>query len=226
MVKPASLCYLCGVRPATSWDHTPPRSLFPNATQQKGYKLPACSDCNNLLSKDEEYIRDYFTIGGQHPVARQVFQEGTRKSYLRPYELLKIVTKLDRINRDLVPVKVVTPGGVIVGMDTGIKININRVKPVVVKVTKGLYFYHTGKRVPDDYSFAFYFQPPNTLPALLQKKTPLVGRFGDVFCYKGILSKEDAFTSIWWIAFYRTFGAIVVVENPTLAKEIAKQRRG
>lgn len=225
MAKPTGLCYLCGVNPATSWDHTPPKSLFPTASQIKGHKLPACSDCNNLLSKDEEYIRDYFTIAGHHPAARQVFLEGTKRSYLRPYELVKTVTKLDRINRDLVPVKVVTPGGVVVGMETGIKIDTRRVKPVVVKITKGLYWYHTKQRIPDDYHYDFYFQPPDVLPALLERKTPLVGRFGDVFCYKGILSKDDQFTGIWWVAFYRTFGAIVVVENPRLATEIANDRK-
>jgi hypothetical protein len=41
------LCYLCGERQATTDDHVPPRGLFPNNAQFKGFKVPACKDCNN-----------------------------------------------------------------------------------------------------------------------------------------------------------------------------------
>ncbi|OGH12024.1 MAG: hypothetical protein A2857_03740 [Candidatus Levybacteria bacterium RIFCSPHIGHO2_01_FULL_36_15] len=217
-------CYLCGVNPANSADHVPPKNLFPKDYQVKGYKLPACSKCNNLLHLDEEYIRDRFSIAGQNDTAREVFQQGTRRSYLRPYEMLKSVTKLDLINRDTVPVIIKSPAGIHIGNTTGIKIDAKRVNCVSVKIIKGLYYHHLGQRIPDDYNFDAYFDPPNWLPDLLNKPSPLIGRFDEVFSYKGIVTKQDQATGIWWLSFYKSLGLIVVVENPTLAKEIKAQR--
>lgn len=210
-MKNNQICYLCGVNPADSADHVPPKSLFPKNSQNKGYKLPSCRRCNNLLHLDEEYIRDRFSIAGHSLIAYEVFQQGTRRSYLRSYELLKSVTKLDLINRDTFPL----------GNSIGIKMDANRVNRVSIKIVKGLhYHHHLGQQIPDNYSFDVYFNPPNWLPDLLNKQSPLIGRFDEVFSYKGIVTKQDQTTGIWWLSFYKSLGLIVVVENPTLAKQI------
>lgn len=223
-MKKNQICYLCGINPAESADHVPPKNLFPKNAQLKGYKLPACNKCNNLLHLDEEYIRDRFSIVGQGKTAREVFQQGTRRSYLRPYEMLKSVTKLDLINRDTVPVSIKSPAGIHIGNATGIKIDAKRVNKVSVKIIKGLYYHHFGKRIPNEYNFDIYFDPPNWLPDLLKKPSPLIGRFDEVFSYKGIVTKQDQSTGIWWLSFYKSLGLIVVVENPKLAIQIKEDR--
>src|SRR5687768_334768 len=93
-------CYLCG-KPATTFDHIPPKSLFPKNFQYKGIKVPACKDCNNATSKDDEYLRDTFAITGWSKEARQVFLEGVRPSYMRPYAMMQQVTKHQRILNSL-----------------------------------------------------------------------------------------------------------------------------
>lgn len=223
-MKSNLICYLCGVNPAVSADHVPPKNLFPKKAQIKGYKLPACNECNNLLHLDEEYMRDRFSIAGQGDTAREVFQQGTRKSYLRPYEMLKSVSKLDLINRDAVPLTIKTPAGIYIGNTTGIKIDAKRVNSVSIKIAKGLYYHHFGTRIPDDYSFDVYFDPPNWLPELLAKPSPLIGRFDEVFSYKGVVTQEDHATGIWWLSFYKSLGLVVVVENPKLASQIKEDR--
>lgn len=223
-MRKAEKCYLCEINDATTKDHVPPRTLFPKNAQVKGYKLPACSECNNKLHLDEEYIRDRFSIAGQNDSAQIVFQEGTRRSYMRPYEMLKTVTKLDLINRDTVPVDIKTKAGIHIGTLPGIKMDPPRVERVSIKIVKGLYFYHTGKRIPKDYSFDVYFDPPNWLPHLLEKKSPLIGRFGNIFSYKGIVTVKDENTGIWWLSFYQSLGLIVIVENPVLRRQIENDR--
>jgi len=224
-MKKNQICYLCGINPANSADHVPPKSLFPKNAQQKGHKLPACNKCNNLLHLDEEYIRDRFSIAGHNETAREVFQQGTRRSYLRPYEMLKSVTKLDLINRDTVSMTIKSPAGIHIGNATGIKIDSKRVDKVSVKIVKGLYYHYFGERIPNNYSFDVYFDPPDWLPNLLGKPSPLIGRFDEVFSYKGIVTQRDQSTGIWWLSFYKSLGLIVIVENPTLAKEIKAQRK-
>lgn len=84
-------CYLCG-KEATTFDHIPPKGLFPKNFQYKGIKVPSCKTCNNESSKDDEYLRDCFTISGHNKAARQVFLDTVRRSYLRPYSQLQTVT--------------------------------------------------------------------------------------------------------------------------------------
>jgi hypothetical protein len=189
----------------------------------RGYKLPACRTCNELLKLDEEYIRDRFSIAGSHDSARQIFKEGTRPSYTRLRERLKKVTKLDLILRDLVPITVTSKEGLVLGTAEGIKIDSQRVERVSIKIIKGLYYQNIGERIPDSYKFQIYWNPPNWLPDILEKKTNWVGRFGDFFAYKGITTNSDKFVSIWWLSFYRSLGIIVVVLNPELAIELSKE---
>lgn len=224
-MKKTKICYLCGKNVAESADHVPPKNLFPKMSQIKGYKLPSCNQCNNLLHLDEEYLRDRFSIAGQNHTAREVFEQGTRKSYQRPYEMLKTVSKLDLIRRDTIPITVKTPSGIFLGNHTGIKMDSKRIIRVSIKIVKGLFYHHFEKRIPDDYSFDVYFDPPNWLPELLNKQSPLIGRFEEVFCYKGIVTQQDQSTGIWWLSFYKSLGLIVVVENPKLASEINEDRQ-
>lgn len=222
-MKTVKKCYLCGIRDADTEDHAPPKNLFPKNAKIKGYKLPACSKCNNLLHLDEEYLRDRLSIAGHNSTAYEVFQQGTRKSYLRLYETLKAVSKLDLINRDTIPINIKSPAGVNIGNATGIKIDPKRVNPVFIKIVKGLYYQHFNQRIPNNHSFDVYFDPPNWLPDLLKKPSPLIGRFDEAFCYKGLVAKEDSAIGIWWLSFYLSIGVIVVVKNPSLNDNYAKK---
>src|SRR5215211_4598343 len=91
------LCYLCNNRPAEIDDHVPPQGLFPNNAQFKGFKVPACWQCNNSFSMDDEYLRDVLTMGGSNADALQVLQEKTLPSMSRPWAQLQRVRKEDRI---------------------------------------------------------------------------------------------------------------------------------
>jgi len=217
-MKKDEQCYLCGLNVADSFDHVPPKNIFPKDFQKKGYKIPACSACNNLLHLDEEYIRDRFSIIGKNQIAREVFTNGTKKSYLRTYETDKRVSKLDLIIRDVLPLAIKSPQGIFLGNATGIKIDSKRVERVSIKIVKGLFFHHFKKIIPNKYIFHVYFDPPNLLPELVEKQSPIINRFGDAFCYKGILTKGDMFMGIWWLSFYASIGLIVVVENPKIEK--------
>lgn len=216
-------CYLCGIRDADSWDHVPPKNLFPNDYQLKGYKLPCCKECNNKYAKDEEYVRDRFSIAGFDPVARKVFKEKVQPSYLRPYSAFQFETKLDRILKDLTKIDI-KRGEIYLGSATAIKFKEDRVKRVIDKITRGLYFAFTDKRIPDDYKVEVYFQPKDFLPNYLEKKTPFIGLFGDVFAYKGVLAKQDQFTGIIWMSFYRTLASVSLIISSKMYDEIEAKK--
>ena len=54
-------CYICGKRPARSLDHVFPQLLFPKGSEFTDLppRLPACLECNNRLSQDEELFQQF-----------------------------------------------------------------------------------------------------------------------------------------------------------------------
>lgn len=217
-MKKKQLCYLCGVE-ASTFDHIPPKCLFPKNFQYKGIKVPACKRCNNKSSKDDEYLRDCFAITGQNKEARQVFLERVRPSYIRLYSRIQKVTKHQRILNSMARIDLKTPGGIFLGKVTAMKMKGDRIESSLKRILKGIYFSRYKKSIPDSYTFKVYFQPVDIGLELLneaKKKGALnAGRFGNVFSYMGFGIKEDEFVGIWWLSFYQTHGAIVIVDSPS-----------
>ncbi|MFA6297510.1 MAG: hypothetical protein WC629_03010 [Candidatus Paceibacterota bacterium] len=216
-MKKNDICYLCG-KPATTYDHIPPKSMFPKDFQYKGIKVPACRDCNNATSKDDEYLRDCFAMTGWNGEARKVFLEKVRPSYMRPYATLQKVTKHQRILNSMQKIDVKTPNGIFLEEVTGMKMKSDRIESALRKITKGIYFNRFRKSIPNNYSMKVYFQPVDIgheLLDLAKKKGALnAGRFGDVFSYMGFITREDEYVGIWWLSFYQTHAAIIMVDSP------------
>lgn len=57
-----NLCAICGVRPATTKDHVPPKNLFPKPRPQDLVTVPACICCNNGSSVEDEDFRTYLSL--------------------------------------------------------------------------------------------------------------------------------------------------------------------
>lgn len=209
-------CYLCG-KPATTFDHIPPKSLFPKEFPFKGMKLPACKSCNNATSKDDEYLRDIFVMTGWNKEARQVFHEKVRPSYMRFYAVMQNVTKHQRILNSMAKMDIKTPNGIL-EQATVMKMQGDRVENMLRKIVRGIFYNRYDKSIPKDYIITVYFQPVDIGKDLLdkvKKKGALnAGRFGNVFSYMGFTVTEDEFVGVWWLSFYQTHGAIVIIDNP------------
>lgn len=216
-MKNGERCYLCGV-PATTYDHIPPKSLFPKDFQYKGVKVPACKNCNNATSKDDEYLRDTFAMTGWNKEARQVFLEGVRPSYMRPYAMMQSVTKHQRILNSMAKINLKTPNGLFLKKVTAMKMKGDRIENTLRKIVKGIYFHHYKKSIPDSYTLKVYFQPIDIGAELLKeakKKGALnAGRYGNTFSYMGFVTREDEFVGVWWLSFYQTHEAIIIVDSP------------
>ena len=217
-MKKAEKCYICG-KPATTFDHIPPKSLFPKDFQYKGVKVPACKGCNNATSKDDEYLRDCFSMTGWNKEARQVFLEGVRPSYLRSYAMLQKVTKHQKILDSMSKIDIKTPSGIFLKQVTGMKMKSDRIENALRKIVKGIYYHRYKKSIPEDYTLKVYFQPTDIGTELLneaKKKGALnAGRYGNVFSYMGFTVSEDEFVGVWWLSIYQTHAAIIMVDSPS-----------
>lgn len=199
------ICYLCGIRPANTKDHLFPESLFPKPIPSNlPARLPACRQCNNSLSKDEELFRVFVACGMAYE--RQAgFRIWTDK--IRPdlqgkrrglKRLLKSLTKV---------VPVISKSGGFLGQAGILEIQHQPIQRVLYKIAKGLYFLDTNQVLPDNVEIlADYFDKPESLvsPPLDEAiKGAKKFAYGDgVVTYWRNTVKDDPTASLTWLLFY------------------------
>lgn len=146
-MKPSNerLCYNCGLRKATTFDHVISKTLIPEPRPNNLVTVPACEECNGGFSKDEEYLRDRLSavIGGSDFEAPATWDKAWRsmqrpKAKGKKLGLFKDVFKL--------PAAVQTKDG---PSDMGVLMSKQRVNRVIEKMVRGFYFHHFKKRLGD-----------------------------------------------------------------------------
>ncbi len=142
----SDICVICETNPATTDEHVPPRGFFKGLSGQFR-TVPACSACNNGSSKDDEELRLYISaqIGKQTEAAKILWEKGAHKSILRSTQLRSTFMSTLR------EVPVVLPNGEVANRLTFL-VPIALYKRVFERVTRGLFFWHTGSILPRDTS--------------------------------------------------------------------------
>ena len=81
-------CYACAAV-ATTVEHCPPQSFFPEGHRKNLITVPSCSNHNNANSKDVEYTRNWITTSwGVNSAGQDLFEQKTKKSFDRSPRLL------------------------------------------------------------------------------------------------------------------------------------------
>lgn len=198
-------CYLCGARLASTKDHLFPEGLFPRpAPSNLPPRLPACRQCNEGLSKDEELFR-VFVASGMAYEKKAGFRIWTdrirpdlrgRRPGLRP--LLKSIAKV---------VPVISEGEGLRGRAVILEMQREPIQRVLIKIAKGLYFLDTGWALPGDVQvLADYFDEPKHLvsPPLDEaiRGAKRIDLGDGVVTYWRKTVKGDPAESITWLLFY------------------------
>lgn len=140
-------CVYCG-KPATSRDHVPPRNLFPGPQPSALVTVPSCDACNQGASLDDEYFRLIVALRHDldHPDAK-IARETAVRSLSRPEASgLRASFLLGTEFVDLV-----TPGGLYAGRSGLYEFDVGRLLRVVRRITLGLFYRETCRRLPDSY---------------------------------------------------------------------------
>lgn len=131
----AATCYACD-QPATTREHVPPQSFFPEGHRQNLITVPSCALHNNANSKDVEYTRNVIsTFFGVNDVGQKHFLTKGMRSFEHTPALLQTTFS------DIRPVSV---GGVQVGAFTT---DVARVKKVMIACLTALHFRDSGEKV-------------------------------------------------------------------------------
>lgn len=188
----SSTCVICGIRPATTDEHVPPRGFLKGLSGQLR-TVPACNACNNGSSGDDEALRFYISaqLGKQTEGAKLLWEKGAHKSVLRSTKLRS--TFLSTLRE----VPVLTADGEVANR-LAFMVPVALYQRVFERVTRGLYFWHTSAILPPGTSVKIHLlvRPPDfgdpDLVAL-EKHTVVEGAFE----YRFGIDPADNRNSVW-----------------------------
>lgn len=209
---PRNICAYCGSPNNLRDDHVPPKNLFPPRPRPALITVPACADCHSVTSKDDEYFRLKVCLRddvGHHPDARTNWQ-----TIFRSLKRDKSAGLARQVLSDIRYMDLKTPSGLYLGKRMAYDVDMNRIRRVVERVVRGLYFAESGNPLGLSNEVRVYEgedlarQPRGVLKQLQQTiLIPLAGLpptvIGDgVFLYSYQIMKENSSYSVWAISFY------------------------
>lgn len=192
------VCAICGVREASTRDHVPPKNLFPEPRPSDLITVPACCECNNGSSVEDEDFRTYLAlqIGKQSDIADKLWLSSKRSLDRR--------TRMRReFLKSLATATILTPAGPV--QRTAFAIPCRVYDVVFERVVRGLYLHHFGSILGPDVKVEV--EPligidNNSYKLIAGFPTYSIG--GTAFVYKYALAAEDSRVSTWVFQLYES----------------------
>ncbi|MGB4225140.1 MAG: hypothetical protein WBJ68_00510 [Candidatus Dechloromonas phosphoritropha] len=201
----SDICVICGVRPAETVDHVPPKGFFKGVVNAQLRTVPACSVCNNGASSDDEDVRFFISaqIGKQNSASKQMWEAGARKTILRKTKLREAF--------------VATAGEVTVVESDGthttkiaFRVPVSTYQRVFERTTRGLYFFHTGRILPAAAPVSVTMLAGTPSMDTDEIRVLNVETIGDGACvYRYGVVPEDVDCSLWIYEFHHAHWAMV-----------------
>jgi len=201
----SSTCVICGSRPAETVDHVPPKGFFKGVVNAQLRTVPACRECNNGASSDDEDVRFFVSvqIGKQNPVSKQLWEAGAHKTILRKTKLREAF--------------VATAGEVAIVESDGthttkiaFRVPVSTYQRVFERTTRGLYFFHTGRILPATVPVSVTMLAGTPNMDTNEIRLLNVEIIGDGACvYRYGVIPEDVDCSVWIYEFHHAHWALV-----------------
>ena len=138
------LCCLCGIRPATTKDHIPPKCIFPSPRPVDIITVPACEECNEGTSAIDEEFRVFVSMfaGKRTAEAERLWENQTLSTVKKNRRLL------DKATSACQPGYITSKHGIILGT-VDLVVWDDSMSQIIDKMIRGLYFYHFGQILAD-----------------------------------------------------------------------------
>lgn len=209
-IKEPRHCYLCEMLlpPTPNRDHVIPQQLFDPANRPPLlYTLPTCPNCNSGMSQDEEYFRVCLLAQSFGQIeATNLWNGPVARSLQRREGRFRRMLASD-IGLAAVSLPFYSDGGQYLGDGVRMKFNAPRIRRVLEKIVRGLYWKHTGTLIGDvrfdifPFDPAVKYPPDATLPQVRQFARTFESG-GNVLTYSVVIAQDDRRRSVWWLQFY------------------------
>jgi hypothetical protein len=197
--RPSDICVICGLNPATSWDHLPPDGIFPKPKPVDPIEVPACEKCNSGSSDYDQIFQVFIGLAAGHgETGEKMFKEHVTK-------ILRSNRRLKRsIAQTLRYVDLKTPAGNFLGRAEAVLHDSRSYDSVIERIIRGLHFYHTGYILGDKVDIKIRFHRKLTVTLFNMASSWLTGSVGgDQFIYRYAIFKEEPLASAWVLQFFK-----------------------
>ena len=178
-------------------DHVPPKNLFPAPRPSDLVTVPACRECNNGASVEDEDFRTYLSlqIGRQNHLTEKLWFDGAKKSLARRRSLQQ------QILASLRPVQVQTKAGI--ESKTAFEVPERIYIRVFERVVRGLYYHHFGRILGKDVPISISpLVGIDDRSMKLLERLPVAAIGDPAFVYKYAVATEDDTSSLWVMQLY------------------------
>jgi hypothetical protein len=219
LIRESEVCVICGIRPAETGEHIPPKGLFTERPQAY-LVVPACKPCNEGTKLDDEYFRQVLSACSWTEEAHKVWKEKVASKFPQfPATQAGLRDSLDTM-----PVAIPNLGEIAL---RALRVKASRVDRVAEKMVRGLHWFHTGQILDADTEILVRFLNIADVQVVLDdpdyhevidKCMMGVYRHPDVirtFFYNFALGPTN---SLWHLFFYRQ-NAMAVLTGPLPAED-------
>ena len=217
------VCAYCGSENNLTRDHTPPKNLFPKPRPNNLITVQACDSCHSRTSRDDEYFRLTICMSKDvesHPVIHTVMD-----TVFRSLSRSNAVGLKKQVLSDVRWVDLKTISGLYVDRRPGYVVDSKRIRLVIERTIRGLYFVELGKPLGLSNEVQVYtdgdieLQPKDVLEQLkqgilkpLSTCSPKVIGNG-VFSYRHQVVKGNPLFSVWLLVFYGGFPFLAMTRS-------------
>ncbi|MHC4076530.1 MAG: hypothetical protein ACYSRZ_09010 [Planctomycetota bacterium] len=192
-------CYICG-NLADSSDHIPPDGIFPDPKPKNLITVPACKECNEKTSLDDEYFRTIIAVASYESSDAQMLLDKkiTRQLKKRPALQKYLVGKMKKVN-------LFSEGGIYIEKGYAFECDQKRVHAIVEKIVKGLYLHEKGFPLNKQCCVTDFILNPKMDEKFLKQVSLLpIKRVGDgkIFLYRYLLYSKDSNITAWFLVFF------------------------
>lgn len=200
-------CVYCGKSLGTTRDHIPSKNLFPDTREIDFITVPSCYECNNSLSKDEEFFRNMMcNLSLDLSESSKKLFEGkiTRSIKRNPSLALKLFESMALVDMP-------TKDGLGLEKKTKITISVEdkkRINNVLTKYAKGLFYFHHKTPLPESFKLKIVWMSDQKIIPEIVKSIKITRQFNDVFAY-GHANVLGTKNTVWLIGFYKAFVVLI-----------------
>lgn len=146
----AEQCAYCDSMGAVTRDHIPPKLIFSKPRPNNLITVPACPRCHSVTtSKDDEYFR--LALQVRDGVADHPDVVKTRSTLLRSLVHPEKVGMARGLLAKIIAAEFVTPTGIFIKHGLALETDMRRIRLVVQRTIRGLFYHHQQHRLPDGY---------------------------------------------------------------------------
>jgi hypothetical protein len=214
------ICVYCQQRQSTkTGDHVIASGFMPETRwtdENPPIRVPACIECQQEFHRAEQYFMTLLPLdmNSAHPAAMKVAQGQVSRSLEKAPWIWKPVRDSAQ------PIDIITPSGVFMGQSVQLTPREDWYEIVLIKITKGLFYYHMHEPFPIHYDIGVGFVESLDIAKKMWSDLQQMAYNGpfqvgnQVFEYAYLYSDVDAAKTTWLMSFYHGHFFHIVTAPP------------